>query len=105
MNCIFKQVLCSLLIFPINKTFSQKTNENFYVFKADWSAAKSIDDSTYFMQEIKDNDTEYVCRYYNKSGPMVRQETYKDESLTIPNGRFCWYNEKGKIIYSDSHLS
>ena len=57
------------------KTFSQKAEGNFYVFKADWTPAKSIDDCTYFMQEMKDNDTEYVCRYYNKSGPMVRQET------------------------------
>src|ERR1041385_7239364 len=28
---------------------------------------------------------------------MIRQETYKDGALSIPNGLFCWYNEKGKL--------
>jgi protein TonB len=32
-----------------------------------------------------------------KTGPMIKQETYKDENLTMSNGRFCWYDEKGKI--------
>ncbi|MEO8711191.1 MAG: energy transducer TonB [Parafilimonas sp.] len=76
---------------------SQSRNESFYAFKEDWSAAQSIDSCFYFMHEIKKNDTEYVCRYYNKFGPMVKQEVYRDEALSIPNGFFCWYNEKGKI--------
>jgi hypothetical protein len=76
---------------------AQKSNDEFYAFNSDWSSAKSIDESTYFMQKIKQGDSEFVCRYYNKLGPMIKQETYKDADLTIPNGRFCWYNEKGKI--------
>lgn len=72
-------------------------NESFYAYRADWSAAPSLDSCTYFMHAIKKSDSEYICRYYNKLGPMIRQESYKDEALTIPNGRFCWYNSKGKI--------
>jgi len=79
------------------KIFAQSSNESFYAFNEDWSPAKSIDKSTYFMHKIKKNDTEYVCRYYNKFGPMIKQECYKDDELSIPNGFFCWYNEKGKI--------
>lgn len=76
---------------------SQPANGNFYIFNADWSPAKTMDESVFFMQQIKKSDTEYVCRYYQKNGPMVKQETYRDSDLTIPNGRFCWYNEQGKI--------
>jgi protein TonB len=98
---MLKQILILILLLIANsffyETFSQKTEGNFYVFNADWTPAKSLDDCTYFMQAIKKSDTEYVCRYYNKNGPMVKQETYKDAELSTPNGRFCWYNEKGKI--------
>ncbi len=94
---IFKLLLLMIATSFSHKTFSQPTKGNFYVFKADWTPAKSIDDCTYFMHEIKKSDTEFICRYYNKFGPMVKQETYKDEALSIPNGRFCWYNEKGDI--------
>lgn len=76
---------------------AQKSNESFYAFNADWSAASSIDECTYFMQEIKKSDTEYVCRYYQKLGPMIKQEVYMDAALSIPNGLFCWYNKKGKM--------
>ena len=77
--------------------FAQSKDESFYAFKEDWSAAPSIDKCTYFMHEIKKSDTEYTCRYYNKSGPMIKQETYKDDQLSIPHGRFCWYDEEGRL--------
>jgi len=86
--------LCSLLFLS---AFPQSKNESFYVYRADWSAAPSLDSCTYFMHEIKKSDSEFICRYYNKFGPMIKQESYKDADLTIPNGRFCWYNSKGKI--------
>ncbi len=97
MNSTIKYLCIVLLIFIAQACFAQTANENFYAFKADWSAATSIDKSTYFMHEIKKSDTEYVCRYYNKFGPMIKQEVYKDSTLSTPNGFFCWYNEKGKL--------
>jgi len=90
-------VLVCLCLFLFISGFSQSKNESFYVYRADWSAAPSLDSCTYFMHVIKKSDTEYICRYYNKLGPLIRQESYKDEALSIPNGRFCWYNSKGKI--------
>jgi len=69
----------------------------FYVFKKDWTPAKNFEQAIYFMQQTKETDSLYVCRYYRKTGPMVKWESYKDSSLEIPNGIFAWYNEKGTM--------
>jgi hypothetical protein len=42
-------------------------------------------------------DSIYVCRYYNLYGPMIKMESYSDEALTIPMGRFVWYSDKGRL--------
>jgi len=83
--------------FAQKKKKQQLPDENVYLLKADWTGASSMDDATYFMQIIKQSDSAYVCRYYQKFGPMVRQESFRDEGLSIPYGRFCWYNEKGEL--------
>jgi len=75
--------------------FTQNAQDQFYVFKKDWSPAKDFNSATYFMQMVKDNDSVFICRYYQKFGPMVRQESYKDSGLSIPHGFFAWYNNKG----------
>lgn len=46
---------------------------------------------------IQPNDTTYIARYYKKRGPMIRQGTFSDRDLTIPNGRFVWYDSLGNI--------
>jgi antitoxin component YwqK of YwqJK toxin-antitoxin module len=97
MKQITKLIFLLMLICCCGQAFAQSKNETFYAYKSDWRPASSIDVCAYFMVEIKKSDTEYVCRYYNKTGPMIKQETYRNDSLTIPNGRFCWYNEQGKI--------
>lgn len=97
MNPTLKYLPSVLLLFIAQAGSAQNSNESFYAFKADWSPASSIEQCTYFMQEIKKSDSEYVCRYYQKMGPMVKQEVYKDSALSIPNGFFCWYNKKGKL--------
>jgi hypothetical protein len=51
--------------------------------------AKKIDDAIYLLQVIKHSDTEYVCRYYNKFGPMVRQETFLDSAFQYRMDHFC----------------
>lgn len=77
--------------------FSQDTNASLYAFKKDWTAAHDMDSATYFMYEVDENDTTYVCKYYNKMGPMIKWETYRDSSLTIPHGIWVWYNTQGYI--------
>lgn len=66
-----------------------------YLRKKDGSQAKDIKEASYFIHVVTQNDSTYLCRYYNTNGPMMRQESFKDSDLTIPNGRFCWYNKKG----------
>lgn len=92
------------LIIHAHCTYAQASNDEFYVFKKDWSPAEGIKDAVYFMQPLKENDTTYVCRYYQKFGPMVKQESFKDSSLTIPNGFFAWYNKNG-IIDSSGYVA
>lgn len=75
----------------------RKVKEAFYVFDEHWESAKDLEHASYFMNMIPENDSVFICRYYKKDGPMVRQESYLDADLTIPNGRFAWYNEKGII--------
>ncbi len=89
----------SALIVTVIATFcyanAQQKSDVFYVYKSDWSPANDLKDATYFMQVLHENDTTFFCRYYQKTGPMVKQECFKDEGLTMPNGSFIWYNQNG----------
>ena len=67
-----------------------------YAYKKDWTAEADLFKAMFIMNLVKENDTSYVCRYYRKNGPMIKWETYRDSLLEIPNGRFAWYNAKGK---------
>ncbi len=85
-----------LLFFALmNTCFCQKTTGNFYIYKQDGSPAADMKEAVFLLHVFPLNDTTYLSRYYNFKGPMLRQESYKDSNLTIPNGRFCWYNNKG----------
>ena len=50
------------------KRKKEKLDPSFYLFKEDRTGAASLDEATYFMQPIKENDSLYICRYYNKPG-------------------------------------
>lgn len=76
---------------------AQKKEELFFVYKEDWNPAKDFDDAFYFMHQLKENDSTYVCRTYQKKGPMINWETYLDKDLKTPNGRFAWYNKNGQL--------
>jgi len=92
-----KFIASATLIILAHCTYAQANDDVFYVFKKDWSPAQSLKDAAYFMQPLKQDDTTYICRYYQKLGPMVKQESYKDSNLTILNGQFMWYNAKGRL--------
>ena len=92
--------LCFLFLFvaAYNLAFGQQKQDTvIYFFKKDWSTADNIQETTYFMQVLQEKDSIYICRYYNKLGAMIRQESYLDSELTIPNGRFCWYDKNGML--------
>src|SRR4051812_40151777 len=89
------------LLLPLALSFTAYAQKNqindVYFLDKNWKAVSTIEKADYFMQLIKDNDTTYTCRYYNKEGPMIKQEVFRNEDLTIPNGLFCWYNAKGDL--------
>jgi protein TonB len=74
-----------------------RVNSQTYGFKKDWTPAPDVSKATYIMYLTKEDDTTYLCKYYNKYGVALNYETYKDSSLNIPNGLFTWYNSKGFI--------
>ncbi|MDB5210451.1 MAG: TonB family protein [Sediminibacterium sp.] len=78
-------------------SYAQQIDGVYSLFKKDGSRARNIDQATFFIHQTKESDTLYVRRLYNKSGPMIKWESYKDPSCEIPNGIFAWYNEKGTI--------
>jgi hypothetical protein len=92
----YKKLLIVICLGITSFLHAQK-KETFYVFKEDWSAAKDMNDAFYFMQQLRENDTTYTCKFYRVFGPMVKMETYRDADLTTPMGRFAWYNEKGYL--------
>jgi hypothetical protein len=84
-------------IFSCLFSYAQQIDGMYSLFKKDGSRARNIDQATYFVHQTKESDTLYVRRLYNKSGPMIKWESYKDPSCEIPNGIFAWYNENGNI--------
>jgi antitoxin component YwqK of YwqJK toxin-antitoxin module len=95
----YSSLFLLLLVQPLHAQKKKKKDEAelLYLFKSDWSSAPDFELAAYFMQVVKDNDSTYLCRFYNKFGPMVKQESFKDEQLTIPNGPFLWYNKEGYL--------
>ena len=87
--------MSALLI--LQSACAQKTSGDFYTFKKDRSATQDLGKAAFMLHVFPLNDTTFVTRYYHFKGPMIRQESYKDSGLTIPHGRFCWYNEKGDL--------
>ena len=98
MKCL-PSIFCIILFFSFFQLLdAQKyayTKTSVYLLKNDFTDAKKIDDATYLLQIFKHSDTEYVCRYYNKYGPMLKQETFLDSGLSIPNGSYLWYDKRG----------
>jgi len=85
------------LLFLISASLAAQDNVRVFLFDKEWSSVKNMRQATYFMHLVKENDSVYICRYYRKEGPMIKWETYRDSTLEIPNGRFAWYNERGRI--------
>lgn len=85
------------LLFVTFLSQAQSKKELFYGFDKDWKPVDNLESAPYFMHKVKENDTTYVCRFYQSKGPLVQLETYKDDKLTIAHGLFAWYNKEGKL--------
>ncbi len=100
-----KLFFCLLFTSSVLTSLHAQKGENFYMYKEDWSPAKEIDSARFIMSSFKENDTLYICRYYNIYGPLISWESYKDAAFQIPNGKFVWYNLKGEIDSARSFLN
>jgi TonB family protein len=89
-----KKFLLAFFICNSSLLYAQQ-QELFFLYKKDWSDAKDLKEASFFMHMLKENDTSFVCRYYNVAGPMIKMETYKDSDLSVPMGTFSWFNENG----------
>lgn len=100
MKCYyFIPVICILLFFSQYiqaQKFAYK-NADVYLLHNDFTPAKNFNDAACILQIIKYSDTNYTCRFYNKFGPMIKQETFFDSGLSISNGWFMWYGNNGNL--------
>ncbi len=95
-----KKLLLLLLTFTSISLFAQKNkvpNEAFYLFNAKDEPVKTLGAASTFEVVSKENDTSYMVCYYKNYGSMLWLKTFKDSSLTIPNGRFVWYDIDGYL--------
>jgi antitoxin component YwqK of YwqJK toxin-antitoxin module len=83
-------------ILLVNSLHAQKT-EILHAYNSNWEAIEDINNASFIMSTIKENDSLYTCRYYHILGPMIYLESYKDKALEIPNGFFAWYDTTGRI--------
>lgn len=85
------------MFFAVSPTNAQKVKETYYVYDSSWNPAADLKTSYYFMQVLNHADTLFIARSYKTNGSIVSQESFSDPKLTIPKGRFVWYDDKGRI--------
>jgi protein TonB len=93
-NYYFIPAIC-ILLFCSRHVHAQNTGA--FLLKNDFTATSNQNEAVYLLHVIKYDDTNYICRYYNKFGPMIKQEAFLDSNLSIPNGRFLWYDKNGNL--------
>lgn len=90
-NCLF------LFLFLLQSLLAQKTNGTVSYFKEDGSPTTKAKEASFLQHTFPLDDTTFITRYYNYAGPMITQASYRDQAMTIPEGRFCWYNASGRL--------
>lgn len=84
-------------LFVLLSVTQLSAQERFHAYKEDWSVTADLKEAKFFQHVFKENDGSWSSRYYHINGPMISMETYADEKLTMPKGRFAWYNVSGKL--------
>ncbi len=87
--------LCLLVFLMLSHAADSQDRVQYYT--KDWTVAKDRNSVKYFVLISKLNDTAHVCKFYQAFGPMIRLETFKDSTLTIPHGYYVWYNKVGVV--------
>ncbi len=70
--------------------------EKLFLFDSKWESAKT-ENAVYLVAERKMNDSSFSRKVYHYTGPLIRVETYKNETLDSPHGFLAFYGDDGKI--------
>jgi protein TonB len=89
----------SILLLSLNLSFiicfAQDKNQ-FYALDRNMNQTV-IDSSKYILWIHETDSSNWQWDYYNTWGPLVKSTSYADHDGTIPNGRFCIYNNFGNL--------
>ena len=105
MKVLTSTLLLLLSTFNLCAQKHKKEDEQIYLFDEAGNNITNIDNAATYQLVIKKDDTTFIVRNYKNYGPMIWQQSFKDSALTIPNGRFAWYNKNGDIDSSGIALN
>ncbi|SDS78954.1 Antitoxin component YwqK of the YwqJK toxin-antitoxin module [Mucilaginibacter mallensis] len=71
-----------------------------YVTKSGSYTANSDKAVSYLLVQQLNGDSAYLARQYNMNNSLMVKGTYKDAALTIPNGKFVYYNTENNSYVS-----
>lgn len=86
-----------LLLLQTTGALAQKPKIQYYLYDKDWNGAKDLASADYVLQSTIIGDSAFVNRIFKAKGRLWRQESYRDEERTMPNGQFAWYDNEGRI--------
>jgi len=95
-----RKIIFVLLLLISFNSFAQKDKNKelgFYLMDINGNQVKDLDKAATYQVVIRQDDSTFIIRDYKKGGPMILQESFKDEGLSIPNGHFAWYDANGDI--------
>jgi TonB family protein len=90
-----KSILLFCFIICFLFSFAQDKNQ-FYALDKNMNQTV-LDSSKYILWIHEKEDSNWQWDYYYTWGTMVKSNSYFDHDGTIPNGRFCIYNNYGNL--------
>src|SRR5579862_4678374 len=89
--------LLLLLLLSGSFLFSSAQDKNqFYALDKNMNQT-GLDSSKYILWIHEKEDSNWQWDYYYTWGSLVKSNSYADHDGTLPNGRFCIYNNYGNL--------
>jgi periplasmic protein TonB len=85
-----------ILIFNPSHAHAQEIQDGYYFLDADEHPVKE-EKATVILHVTSVGDSCKQFNYYHILGPLLRTETYKQGSYTLPQGFFAWYDGWGRV--------
>lgn len=94
---IYLFIICMSIFSTVFAQEAQPNHDIIYLFDKQDNPVNTIGEAATIQVVSKENDTCYTVRYYKNYGTILWQQSFKDSSLSIENGRFVWYNDYGTV--------